>query len=145
MINTIKKLFRKEEAYEQKLERYMELHFAMISKNNGATMNANILAHAVGALKSGYTPEEAIMRSILFDITLHAEENGTSPVKMMPLLRASTDKLKQLAKWRAEGKISKQVYNEDAPNYYRVCSLQSGQQEALDAVLHDLRNPMIAG
>ena len=92
MFGAITKLFTKKQTPERSYDRYMELHDTMLGTR--AKIDNNIMTHAMNELASGYTPEEAVMRSALFDVALQVEKAKGSILRLVPLYPATLNIIK---------------------------------------------------
>ena len=138
MFGAIKKLFAKEKFPERRFDRYMELHGTVLGTS--AKIDKNIMTHAMNELASGYTPEEAVMRSALFDIALQVEKAKGSVLKLAPLYPATLNTIKFMTPWREAEKIRISEWERVTTYMYGVTLITENQERILAEVLDELRH-----
>jgi len=137
MFGPIKKLFTKEKTPELRFDRYMELHDTMLGTS--AKIDKNIMTHAINKLASDYTPEEAVMRSALFDVALQVEKARGSVLKLAPLYPATLNIIKFMTPWREAGKIRISEWERVTTYMYGITLITENQERILAEVLDELR------
>ena len=138
MFGAIKKLFTKEKTPERSYDRYMELHDTMLGTR--AKIDNNIMTHAMNELASGYTPEEAVMRSALFDVALQVEKAKGSILRLVPLYPATLNIIKFMTPWREAGKIRISEWKRVTTYMYGITLITENQERILAEVLDELRH-----
>lgn len=138
MFGTITKLFTKEKTPERSYDRYMELHDTMLGTR--AKIDNNIMTHAMNELASGYTPEEAVMRSALFDVALQVEKAKGSILRLVPLYPATLNIIKFMTPWREAGKIRISEWQRVTTYMYGITLITENQERILAEVLDELRH-----
>ena len=129
MFGEITKLFIKEKTPERSYDRYMELHDTMLGTS--AKIDNNIMTHAMNELASGYTPEEAVMRSALFDVALQVEKAKGSILRLVPLYPATLNIIKFMTPWREAGKIRISEWKRVTTYMYGITLITENQERIL--------------
>ncbi len=138
MFSAIKKLLSKEKMPKRRFDRYMELHDTMLGANG--KIDKNIMTHAMNALASDYTPEEAVMRSVLFDVALQVEKARGSALKLAPLYPATLNMIKFMTPWHETEKIRMSEWERVTAYMYGITLITENQERILTEVLDELRH-----
>jgi hypothetical protein len=138
MFGAIKKIFTKEIIPERRFDRYMELHDTMLGTS--AKIDKNIMTHAMNELAGDYTPEEAVMRSALFDVALQVEKARGSVLKLVPLYPDTLNIIKFMTPWREAGKIRISEWERVTTYMYGITLITENQERILAEVLDELRH-----
>lgn len=116
-------------------------HYKILSKRLLSQLARNderIFLHALTEIMSGYTAEEAVMHSYLFDIALQVKMADEDIEKIMAIFSSIVPVLEIFKKWKDSGLIKEDLWKNDTRAIYKVAVLDPSQPEWLEVVLRDL-------
>jgi hypothetical protein len=118
-------------------DKYQILAKKIISEDN--QNQNNILEHARISLEKGYTPEETVMESYLFDITLQVNKPKNIDIHKGIEIHTSIFPILGLFKqWKEEGKISPIYWKDTTSAIYHVSRPSEQQENWIETILQAL-------
>lgn len=132
------KMTKKEKTISEKIKNYESLSSILLSDE--ALQNEKIYIHALASLYSGFTTEETIMHSYLFDITSQIDKAKNDVLKMMNIFKSTTSTLTIFKQWKDGGKIDIKLWENDVIAINVVTTPSANQLVILKTILDELND-----
>lgn len=120
----------------EKKEAYSRLASEFLSKDG--EKNILIYIHALLGLIEGDTPEEAIIRSYLFDVALQVKNAGDNSKVLMEIFFSTQQPLILFHEWNKKNLIRNSIWENNARAISGVTTINAEQLNWIDLILADL-------